>query len=70
MATTTAAIVRPTANRRDPASLRMVVPDGRTYRETELHVIVERAEPLNQPNSNANKSFNMSKDGLLSTAIR
>jgi len=26
--------------------LKMIVPDGRTYRETELHVIVERAEPL------------------------
>ena len=27
----------------------MVVPDGRTYRETELHVIVERTEPLLEP---------------------
>lgn len=26
--------------------LSMVVPDGRTYRETELHVIVERTEPI------------------------
>ncbi|XP_049784616.1 uncharacterized protein LOC126187523 [Schistocerca cancellata] len=26
--------------------LKLVVPDGRTYRETELHVIVERAEPI------------------------
>ncbi|XP_063236453.1 uncharacterized protein LOC134538841 isoform X2 [Bacillus rossius redtenbacheri] len=37
---------RPVGDRR----LKMVVPDGRTYRETELHVIVERAEPLRQPN--------------------
>lgn len=26
----------------------LVVPDGRVYRETELHVIVERAEPLRE----------------------
>lgn len=28
------------------SKIAMVVPDGRTYRETELHVIVERTEPI------------------------
>ncbi|KAJ9574766.1 hypothetical protein L9F63_008080, partial [Diploptera punctata] len=35
--------------REQDARITMVVPDGRTYRETELHVIVERTEPLLQP---------------------
>nr|CAD7433456.1 unnamed protein product [Timema monikensis] len=30
--------------------IKMVVPDGRTYKETELHVIVERAEPIKDQN--------------------
>ncbi|PSN38142.1 hypothetical protein C0J52_08235 [Blattella germanica] len=37
-------------NKNDQDSrITMVVPDGRTYRETELHVIVERTEPLLEP---------------------
>lgn len=31
-----------------PGPFTLVVPDGRVYRETELHVIVERAEPLRE----------------------
>jgi uncharacterized membrane protein len=33
------------ANGQD-SRLTMVVPDGRTYKETELHVIIERTEPI------------------------
>jgi hypothetical protein len=38
-------VEKKSANGQD-SRLTMVVPDGRTYRETELHVIIERTKPI------------------------
>ena len=39
-------VLQPEEERLKKGPFTLVVPDGRVYRETELHVIVERAEPL------------------------